>query len=85
MNAFFDWFFAFLTTMIDGVWKIISGIFGGIFQIFNVVNYVKLFAKYTGGFSVLDWIFAIISFILVLAIWAVIIYMLLFGYLFSHL
>ena len=62
--------------MIDGVWKIISGIFGGIFQIFNIVNYVKLFAKYTGGFSVLDWIFAIISFILVLAIWAVIIYML---------
>ena len=76
MDAFFDWFFAFLTTMIDGVWKIISGIFGGIFQIFNVVNYVKQFAMYKDGFSVLDWIFAILSFILVLAIWAVIIYML---------
>ena len=26
MSAFFDWFFAYITTMIDGVWKIISGI-----------------------------------------------------------
>ena len=62
--------------MIDGVWKIISGVFGGIFQIFNVVNYVKQFSMYKDGFSVLDWIFSVLAFILVLAIWAVIIYML---------
>ena len=76
MDAFFDWFFAFLTTMIDGVWKIISGVFGGIFQIFNIVNYITQFALYKDGFSILDWILSILSFALVLAIWAVIIYML---------
>ena len=41
MGAFLDWFFAFLTTMIDGIWKIISGIFGGIFQIFNIITRFK--------------------------------------------
>ena len=46
MGAFLDWFFAFLSTMIGGVWKIISGIFGGIFQIFNVLGYVDHFNKH---------------------------------------
>ena len=35
MGGFLDWFFAFLTTMIEGVFKIVSGIFNGIFQIFK--------------------------------------------------
>ena len=70
MGGFLDWFFDFLTTMIDGVWKIISGIFGGIFQIFNVVNYIKQFGTYKGGFNFLDWFFSILAFLLVMAIWA---------------
>ena len=75
MGAFLDWFFAFLTTMIDGVWKIISGLFGGIIQIFNVVDYVKQFGAYKNGFTALDWILAIFSFIVVTAIWGIILYM----------
>ncbi|MBO7303926.1 MAG: hypothetical protein J6V09_01720 [Clostridia bacterium] len=76
MDGFLDWFFAFLTTMIDGIWKIISGIFGGIFQIFNVVYYVKQIAAYKDGFNALDWIFAILSLILVIGVWVIIIYLL---------
>ena len=76
MGAFFDWFFVFITTMIDGIWKIISGIFNGFFQIFNIVNYANQFDSYKDNFSVLDWIFSITAFILVMAIWAVAIYML---------
>jgi len=76
MDGFLEWFFAFLTTMVDGIWKIISGIFGGIFQIFNIVDYVKQFNSYKEGFGVLDWILSIFAFILVMAIWAIIIYML---------
>ena len=75
MSGFLDWFFAFLTTMIDGVWQIISGIFGGIFKIFNIVDYISQFNTFKGNFGVLDWIFAIFAFILVMAIWAVIICM----------
>ncbi|MBO7341926.1 MAG: hypothetical protein J6U87_04505, partial [Clostridia bacterium] len=76
MGAFLDWFFAFLSTMIGGVWKIISGIFGGIFQIFNVLGYVDQFNKHKDGFQAVDWILSILSFLLVIAIWVIVIYML---------
>ncbi len=76
MAGFLDWFFAFLTTMIDGIWKIVTGFVGGLIQIFNVVDYVKQFNEYKDGFGPVDWIFAIVSFILVMAVWVVIIYML---------
>ena len=75
MDGFFDWFFAFLTTMMDGIWKIISGIFGGIFQIFNVVNYFKQFDSYKSGFSAIDWILSIFALILVVAIWVIVIFL----------
>ena len=75
MAAFLDWFFTFLTTMIDGVWKIVAGVFGGIFQIFNIVNYVKQFSTYRDGFNALDWILAVFSFLVVMAIWALVIYL----------
>ncbi len=76
MQGFLDWFFAFMTTVLDGFWKILSGIFGGILQIFNIVNYINQFNDFKDGFGVLDWIFAILAFILVLAILGVLIYML---------
>ena len=79
MAGFLDWFFSFLTTMIDGVWMIFSGIFGGIFQIFNVVNYVEQFNAYKSGFGVIDWIFAIFGFLLVMSIWGILIYLLILG------
>ncbi len=76
MDGFLDWFFAFLTTMIEGIWRIVSGIFGGIFQIFNIADYIAQLNSFKSGFGVLDWIFAILAFILVMAIWAIIIFML---------
>ena len=76
MGAFLDWFFAFLSIMIEGLWKIVSGIFGGIFQVFNIVGYIEQFNKHKDGFGVIDWIFSIFSFLLMVAIWVVVIYML---------
>ncbi len=76
MGSFLDWFFAFLTTMIDGIWKVISGIGTGLFQIFNLAAYIKQFGVYKSEFKVLDWILAVFSFLLVMAIWVIIVYML---------
>lgn len=39
MDGFLNWFFAFMTTMLDGVWKIFSNLFKGIVQIFNFPAY----------------------------------------------
>ena len=79
MSGFLDWFFSFLTTMIDGIWMIFSGFFGGIIQIFNIVNYIEQFNAYKSGFGVIDWIFAIFSFLLVMAIWGILIYLIVLG------
>ncbi len=79
MEGFLDWFFAFFTTMLDGIWKILSGLFNGFLQIFNIVNYINQFNKYKDGFGVLDWIFAILAFLLVIALWGVIVYLIVMG------
>ncbi len=76
MTGFLDWFFAFLTTMLDGAWKIISGFFGGIVQIFNIANYISQFGEFKDGFTILDWILAVIAFILVMCLLGVLLYML---------
>ncbi len=75
MKGFLDWFFAFLTTMIQGIWKIVEGFFGGIFQIFNVGAYIEQFNTYKSGFGIVDWIMAVLAFILVMLFWAIIAYM----------
>ena len=62
MSGFLEWFYAFITTMVNGVWQIISGLFGGLFKIFNVVDYFKQFGAYKGAFKFIDWLFAILSF-----------------------
>ncbi len=76
MDGFLEWFFAFFSTMIDGVWKILSGFFKGILQIFNIVDYVAQFKEYKSAFNALDWILAAISFLLVVAFWGAVIYFL---------
>lgn len=79
MTGFLDWFFAFLTTMINGVWMIFSGIFGGLLKIFNIVAYLEQFNSFKGGFNVIDWVLAVFSFLLVVAIWGILIYLVILG------
>ncbi len=76
MSGFLDWFYIFMTTMLEGVWKMISGLFGGLIQIFNIVGYINLFGEFKDRFGIIDWILAIISFVLVMCVWGVAIYML---------
>ncbi len=76
MNGFLEWALAFLQTMLDGIWKIFSGFFGGLIQIFNVMNYVEQFNNYKDGFTAIDWVLSIFTFILVMAIWGIVFYIL---------
>ena len=75
MAAFFEWFFAFITTMIEGLWKAVSGIATGFAQTFNVVQYIAQFKDYKSSFGIVDWIFAILSILIVLAIWGLVFYL----------
>ena len=75
MDGFMNWFFAFMTTMLDAVWKILSGIGLGIAQIFNFPLYMDQFSRYKGDFNILGWILAILTFVLAYSIWAAIIFL----------
>ena len=75
MGAFLDWFYAFATTIVDGLWQIISGIFNGIVQIFNVGGHFQQISLYQDGFDVLSWVLFAITCIVFLGILGCIIYL----------
>ena len=76
MDGFLRWFFEFMQHMIDGLWSIISGFFGGLLTIFNFPFYFKQFNTYKGSFTPIDWIFSIVAFLIVMAIWVIVFWML---------
>ena len=75
MSAFLDWFYAFLTRIVEGVWKILSGIFNGIVQIFDIPSHFKQIALYKDGFDTFGWILFIVASLIFLGIIAILIYL----------
>ena len=76
MGGFLTWFYAFISTMLDGMWMIVSNFFAGLVKIFNVSAYIEQFKSYTASFTLVDWILSVVSMILVFAVWILIFYML---------
>ncbi len=75
MDAFLNWFFAFITTMFGDLWKGIVAFLSGIIGIFRFDVYFGTFSRYQEGFGALGWIFAVIALILVYAFWGAIIFL----------
>lgn len=75
MEGFLKWFYAFVTNIIEGFWLIISGLFNGIVKIFNIAFYSRQLSSYAVDFSVGDWILTILSVIVVVALFAALIFM----------
>ncbi len=75
MESFLNWFFAFMTTMLGGVWQMISNFFIGIVTVFNFPAYIDQFAQHGKGFGVIGWILAVLCFILVFAVWGALIFL----------
>ena len=72
MNGFLKWFFAFISLMLQGFAEIFLGFGRGIKQIFNIPAYIAQFKQYSNEFSVVSWILAVISLIIVIAIYVLI-------------
>ena len=68
MNIFLKWFFVFISEMLKGFAMIFSGLWNGIKQIFNIKNYIEIFKTYSKDFGAVGWILAILSIILVIAV-----------------
>lgn len=69
MDAFLNWFFAFITKMFGGIWQGLKSFFLGFVHIFDFGTYFGLFSQYQGSFGILGWIFAVLAFVLVYAFW----------------
>lgn len=76
MQGFLNWFFAFMTTMLGGVWQSISNFFLGFVRVFNFPVYFDQIGQYKHDFSVVDWVFTILAFILTYAVWGALFFML---------
>ena len=73
MDNFLQWFFSFITTMFKGVWNGIKSFFLGIVAIFNFPAYFGMLGNY--NFQWYEWIFIVLSIILVYAFWAGLIFL----------
>ena len=67
MDVFIKFVVDFLETFFGSLWSGISGLFMGFIGMFNVVKYVKIFKEYAGDFTVVAWILAILTVILLVA------------------
>ena len=79
MGAFLDWFYAFATMIVDGLWQIVSGLFGGIVQIFNLGGYFEQISLYKDGFNGLSWVLFAITCIIFLGILGCLVYLIYLG------
>ena len=68
MDAFLNWFFAFMTTLLQGLWEGLYGIFLAFFQFFNFPVIIDQLERYKGDFNALGWILCILAFILAYSI-----------------
>ena len=76
MDAFMNWLFAFMTTILEGLWNGIKGVFLAIFQFFNFPKLFDQLSMYKGGFNVMGWILCVFAVLLTYAIVAALIVLL---------
>ena len=79
LYGFLTWFKSFFGNMLDGFLMIVKGIFFGIVKIFDLTYYFKLWADERANFGVLDWVFSILAFVLTFAVWAGLIFLVVYG------
>lgn len=72
MNNFWKWIFIFISEILKGFGKIFMGLWSGLKQIFDIREYVKIFKEHSGSFSILEWILAILSILLVIAVFVLV-------------
>ncbi|MBQ7700611.1 MAG: hypothetical protein IJT49_09765 [Clostridia bacterium] len=75
MDAFMQWFFAFITSILEGLWNALKGIFNAIFQFFNFPVLFDQLSRYKNDFNIFGWILCILTVLLTYAIIAGIIFL----------
>ena len=68
MASYVEFLYEILKQFFGGFWSILAGIFGGLFALVDVPDYIDVFEEYSGGFNVMAWILAILTVLVVIAL-----------------
>ena len=68
MQTFFRFLFEFLRQFFGGFWTIIKGLYTGIIEIFNVVDYAAIVSFYRDDFNGAEWIFVVVAVLILLVL-----------------
>ena len=79
MDNFLKWFFEFITEILEGFGLIFVGLWNGLKHIFNIKQYIEIFKAHSTQFGALEWILAIVSIIIVIAIFLLLIWIIILG------
>ena len=53
MASYVEFLYEILKQFFGGFWSILAGIFGGLFALVDVPDYIDVFEEYSGGFNVM--------------------------------
>ncbi len=73
MASYVEFLYEVLKQFFGGFWTVVSGIFGGLFALVDVPDYIEIFEEFSGGFTVFAWILAILTILIVIALLATLI------------
>ena len=79
LYGFLDWFKDFFGHMLGGLLEIFKGLFYGIIHIFDFPYYFKLWSQNGASMGFFDWVLSILFFLLSLALWAAVIFLIVLG------
>ena len=68
MNSLIDFLSAVLKQFFGGIWRSISNFFVGIFEMINIGDYLESLMVYKDGLTVLGWIVAVLTFLILIAV-----------------
>ncbi|MBR6681169.1 MAG: hypothetical protein IKL59_07915 [Clostridia bacterium] len=70
MQSYVQFLYEILKQFFGGFWTVLSGIFGGLFALVDVPDYIEIFEEYSKGFTVIAWILAILTVLIIIALLA---------------
>ncbi len=68
MHSLIDFLFAVLKQFFGGLWRILSNIFIGLYEMINIGEYLTALNTFKDGFNILHWILAVLVFLILIAI-----------------
>ncbi|MBO4468302.1 MAG: hypothetical protein J5766_03275 [Clostridia bacterium] len=75
MDGFMNWFFAFMTSLLEALWKGVTGVFSAVSFLFNFPLISDQLARYKNEFDLLGWILCVLTIILTYGILVAIIFL----------